>query len=956
VRRRAVLAIVILLVGRGSGWAQAPDTVRDDVLVIAGAPDDYWKAASLSGEAPTGPRFLLEFIRAVEAMEIHDTDRLRLVYESLTPKVQARGQGERTFTVPVPLRLTAWSKLVSSNRSSDLFAATIKDRRARRLLYGAAALNTETRNYFEAHSALVQRIHRAHSDVFVLLGRSINVRDGRVQVPGGHDAAELWEQVVGAPVSAPEVFIDRLLAADTGELAALYDAVAHLDAPHQRFVLGTWMPEVAKRRGRFVTLYRAARAAGRRVAIPHQPFVRTGLDLFTVVSQMRVLDDGRPAPPASPAFWRPFVQQLEPWQDIEWSGSPEEPTVDATWLVEVVLLSTRSIWEQAATVTFAQRLYAAADSSASPPPTNLLANVVRQFSRFPALAVALERTGVRDIQVYTGAFSRATALGADGGNAYWRRQQLTQYQAALAIVEQLRVARRIEVPVAERLITSLSRIDSNGERGYSGEIARWITDELLAVAGADVSGSETESSLLAAMLGAPRDDAAMRRLAWEDWTYRIDPSIAPLTRIQQIRRLQAGNSLDMVMRVWRAASPLATAGAEPLRGAPNGSALDKVRGASKALRDAMAGIREPNQPTDGSRPDGADVRTTLRESVASLEMIRTPRDLSRVPQIVGRLMKAIDVLTADVLLSLLYAVQVRDPESPLWLQGDVAYRHDFGLLNRENLHPDLLSWGFPVEQLGATWHVRGSLFGLDIALARLRLPRVTTGGPPVLPVMSPEDQRVFIESVALFDPSTEGDVAMQRIASAIRAGRERVRAAARNQQAIDRLAELGHLGEWRRHYVLPWQTTHVPDEVPATFSLTELYRIGISAAGTAPLGADAWGMSAFSVGGCQCLRMSAPQAWEDMSGRIGAVPTVLPDGTLRLAELLSELKLPAELARHFLPVLTRDFLDRVHMVYSDDWNAIGGYWTTLPADRIEDAMGQLTIDGPLIAGEAPSRQ
>jgi hypothetical protein len=257
--------------------------------------------------------------------------------------------------------------------------------------------------------------------------------------------------------------------------------------------------------------------------------------------------------------------------------------------------------------------------------------------------------------------------------------------------------------------------------------------------------------------------------------------------------------------------------------------------------------------------------------------------------------------------------------------------------------------------------VRGSLLGLDIALARLRLPQVAAGGPPALPVMAPEDQRVFVESVALFDPVASGssrtdDEAMRAIGDAIRSGRERVRVAAPNQQSIDRLAELGHLGEWRRYYVLPWLTANAPDEILQSYSLTELYRIGLSGMVSAPAGGNSWGVSGFSVGGCQCLRIPAPQAWEDVSGRIGVVPAVMSDGPLRLAELLSELKMPAVLARHLLPVLMRDFLDRVQMVYSDDWTAVARYWATVPRGRIEDAMGQLTVDGPLLAGEVPPRR
>ena len=342
--------------------------------------------------------------------------------------------------------------------------------------------------------------------------------DGRVDVPGGATAVELWELVVGAPVSTPDVFVDRLLAADTGEFAALYDAVAHLDVAHQRFVLGLWMADPVKRRARFVTLYRAARAAGRRVAIPHQPFVRTGLDLFTAVSQLRVLDDGRPAPPLAPAFWRPMVQQLDRWPDTEWSGAPDESTVDATWFVEVVMLSTKSIWEQTAIITFAQRLFAAAEASGAAPSADRIAYLVRQFTRSPVLALTLERAGVRDIAVYVAAFDRAGALSVRGTNPYWHRQLLTQFQAAVGLVEQLRLADRIAVPVAERLITSLSRIEPNQERAYGGAVARWVAEQLFPAIGAETTSTEGESLLLAALSGALRDEASMRRLTWEDWT------------------------------------------------------------------------------------------------------------------------------------------------------------------------------------------------------------------------------------------------------------------------------------------------------------------------------------------------------------------------------------------------------------------------------------------------------
>ena len=406
--------------------------------------------------------------------------------------------------IPLPLRASVWSKL-STGGPSDLFAAAITDRRTRRLLYGAAALNAPTRAYIEGRSALLERIHRSHSDVFAVLGRSLSVSDGRVEVPGGADAVELWEQVVGASTAAPEAFVDRLLARDTGELAALYDAVAHLDPPHQRFVLGLWMPD-ALRRARFITLYRAARAAGRRVAIPHQPFVRTELDLFAVVSQLRVLDDGRPAPPTSPAFWRPVFAQVEHWQGTDWSGFADESSIDATWFVEVVMLSAKPIWEQAATISFAQRLFAAAASPGAPARPDPSPLPIRQFQRFPTLALALERMGVRDVAVYSAAFDRAGALTARG-NTYWRRQLLTQFQGAVAIVAQLRLTNHISVTAAEQLIPSLARVEPNQEGAYAGGVARWVAEQMIPALGAETTeDGDVESRLLTALSGAPRDE------------------------------------------------------------------------------------------------------------------------------------------------------------------------------------------------------------------------------------------------------------------------------------------------------------------------------------------------------------------------------------------------------------------------------------------------------------------
>ena len=289
-------------------------------------------------------------------MEIHDTSRLRRSTSISADTRETRAQSARSFAVPLPLRAGVWSKLVSSS-GSNLFSG--RDPRSSREAAAVRRCLAEPRDARLPGGATprsVEKIHRDHSDVFSVLGRSVLVRDGRVDVPGGATAVELWELAVGASASMPDVFVDRLLAADTGELAALYDTVQHLDAPHQRFMLGLWIARrVPPPRALCHALPRGSRR--RPACRDSTSAVRAyRTDLLAVVSQLRVLEDGRPAPPASPAFWRSVFTQLDRWPDTDWSPVPPEPSVDATWFVETVMLSARPIWEQVATVAFAQRM------------------------------------------------------------------------------------------------------------------------------------------------------------------------------------------------------------------------------------------------------------------------------------------------------------------------------------------------------------------------------------------------------------------------------------------------------------------------------------------------------------------------------------------------------------------------------------------------------------------------
>jgi hypothetical protein len=40
------------------------------------------------------------------------------------------------------------------------------------------------------------------------------------------------------------------------------------------------------------------------------------------------------------------------------------------------------------------------------------------------------------------------------------------------------------------------------------------------------------------------------------------------------------------------------------------------------------------------------------------------------------------------------------------------------------------------------------------------------------------------------------------------------------------------------------------------------------------------------------------------------------------------------------------------MIHSDDWMAVSRYWAGVSRARVEDILGGLTVDGPLLAAES----
>ena len=181
--------------------------------------------------------------------------------------------------VPLPFDAATWTRLTArgSRAPSCLLAALLSDRRAALLYHGLVSVDEPTRAYLSTIPSLPGKlIDGIRPSVIATLGRSIRVRDGRMDVPGGAPAVPMWEGLLDRRVSEPEGFILELLQRDQGRLAVLYDAIDHLDPPRQAFALGLHTPgHAGSRIERFKALYAAFCVASEGLDIEARPFRRS---------------------------------------------------------------------------------------------------------------------------------------------------------------------------------------------------------------------------------------------------------------------------------------------------------------------------------------------------------------------------------------------------------------------------------------------------------------------------------------------------------------------------------------------------------------------------------------------------------------------------------------------------------------------------------------------------------
>jgi hypothetical protein len=428
------------------------------------------------------------------------------------------GDGDQ---VPLPLSADTWrAHVVGPDVPDGRLAGAILSRRSSALLYHALmGMDPETLLWIERHPAAIAPLLE-HAPRAALYARSIRIRNGIVETPG-ESARELWRSLIGADPADPLAFMAKLLGAESGRLAAFYDAIAHTDPGHRAFAIGR-----AGDRGRIeraAGLMRAVTGAAAAWRVDDQPFLKPDLDLAVVLRAIAVNDDGTVRAPASRALWSEVF-------GTRYGGGSD---IDAAWLARALLDCPAIIGRRRLhTLAFAQRVFAGHGGDAD------LTFVLTRQSAFATLLSVLDDNGLRDPASYAAAIRAASSFEHD-------EDGMTVLQSSLAILDAARRAGTLSLDAARAAIESLLQAVASRRRGAS--LLAWISSELparLQAGGTAVEAPDLERRVLAALAGTSVTTPAVR---WEGQDYVVDLSRAELGRLLRTRQEQHEVSLDAAL-------------------------------------------------------------------------------------------------------------------------------------------------------------------------------------------------------------------------------------------------------------------------------------------------------------------------------------------------------------------------------------------------------------------------
>jgi hypothetical protein len=235
-------------------------------------------------------------------LETADPQRAFLTIDSgfPLPDLEKSLQEGRAFTysfstsqVPAPPVEIDWSK---KGKKVDVVDMLLGDPELARFYWALARMDAETTSALRQAHVLQKMVPQAAALSFY--GSHICVRSGRVIVPGGAAATPAWKELVGATPDSPGEFIPKLIAKDSGWLAAYFDDLSSVPASQQ-----IHFTEPARLR-RFYEMFR-----GKDVTDAGTGVFRRDAGLLLLVTRLRWEPNGDPYVPGNLEVWKKIFRQ-----------------------------------------------------------------------------------------------------------------------------------------------------------------------------------------------------------------------------------------------------------------------------------------------------------------------------------------------------------------------------------------------------------------------------------------------------------------------------------------------------------------------------------------------------------------------------------------------------------------------------------------------------------------------
>lgn len=778
--------------------------------------------------------------------------------------------------------------------------------------YGLMELDRDTLDWLLSNPAFLKRVHDDRAVVFGGFARGVRIHGGAVAVPGGAGALPIWERLAGAPPGDPGRFLGNLLERNSGRLAYFYSTVASLDPAKQAFLIGAASadPRIFRQRLQYAEeMFQVFSSACPTWDPLLQPLFRPPIDPAFVVTMIDVKQPGV----VGPDWWPSIFARVAGSND--WPARPQDTLsrisaqeANAHWVLSFIFERPDMVEQRWQWVRFAQRQFGNAPQTAAPD----VEIGLRTFKDMPAMALALERIGVASPAAFAEVARAAKRLenATSGDDA---QLVVRGWQGAFGVLEQIQRHRPLAPDRLAGLLSSFARAMPVKPMDPSGASTTWFLHELLPALGAAVAvADDMEPDVMRRIFAdAPRSPA----FSWEGVSYSVDLGGPVRDSTLAIRAVMPGARLQHLAGLDEAARLLA---------------------APRTLADVSAAVSSLERVLPALKTD------RLADRIKALQKVRAEKDVPKAARERRAILELMDDVAGEILPSFAYALAVSPSALAPRTFADSAKLH--ALFSREETGRWRSYAWEPGEitnrQAGGT-AIRGSLLGLDLArsqdlLARARgvVTRLGTAGGSLHEMT----QRIIVDRVAVH-ARTSWVTDAAAVTAALARGRARLAALKSGAPSLAEFSEeMTRAGfSQSRQNQMRWALDRGdrPD-VDAIVSVSDLYRLG-SADGL-PVG---WGQAGRLIDGCWCARAVDRGPVERFRGYSVAYAAVMvSDLPLRLAEVLAELRIPADVLEPMLMFGVQDLIDQASQFVADDWEPLTWSGRLTPA-RVEDYLQAL---------------